>query len=100
MNPHIGLIFLVPGRNETIRVDGDAWVTTDPGVLERCRADDGRRAKSAIGVRVTSVFFHCPASFQRATLWDSDSWRADAGLDFDDFVRASLPEEQWPDWAR
>ena len=90
----------MPGRNETIRVDGDAWVTTDPDVLERCRADDRRRAKSAIGVRVTSVFFHCPASFQRATLWDSDSWRADAGLDFDDFVRASLPEEQWPDWAR
>ena len=69
-------------------------------MLERCRADGGRKAKSAIGVRVTSVFFHCPASFQRATLWDSDSWRADVGLDFDDFVRASLPEEQWPDWAR
>ena len=99
-NPHIGLIFLVPGRNETIRVDGDAWVTTDPGVLERCRADDRRRAKAAIGVCVTSVFFHCPASFQRATLWNSNSWRADAGLDFDDFVRASLPEEDWPDWAR
>jgi hypothetical protein len=51
-------------------------------------------------VRVTEVFFHCPASFQRATLWDSGSWRDDAGMEFDDFVRASLPEEQWPDWAR
>ena len=74
-NPHVGLIFLVPGRDETIRVDGDAWVTTDPDVLARCAAQPGRggrrRAKSAIGVRVTSVFFHCPASFQRATLWDS-----------------------------
>ena len=36
-------------------------------------------AKSAIGVRVTEVFFHCPASFQRATLWDQASWRDDAG---------------------
>ena len=99
-NPHVGLIFLVPGRNETIRLDGEAWVTTDPDVLERCRVDDGRRAKSAIGVRVTEVFFHCPASFQRATLWEQSSWRDDAAADFDDFVRASLPESDWPDWAR
>ena len=63
-------------------------MTTDPDVLERCRVDDGRRAKSAIGVRVTEVFFHCPASFQRATLWDQASWRDDAATDFDDFVRA------------
>lgn len=99
-NPHAGLIFLVPGRNETIRVDGDAWVTTDPDVLARCAAEDGRRAKSAIAVRVTSVFFHCPASFQRATLWASESWRDDASTDFDEFVRRALPEEDWPDWAR
>jgi PPOX class probable FMN-dependent enzyme len=99
-NPHIGLIFLVPGRNETIRLDGDAWVTTDPDVLARCRNDGGRRAKSAIGVRVHEVFFHCPSSFQRATLWEQTSWRADASTDFDDFVRSSLPEADWPDWAR
>jgi PPOX class probable FMN-dependent enzyme len=100
VNPHVGLIFVVPGRNETIRVDGEAWVTTDPEVLERCRVDDGRRARSAIGVRVTEVFFHCPASFRRATLWAQESWREDASTGFDDFVRASLPEEDWPDWAR
>lgn len=99
-NPHIGLIFIVPGRNETIRVDGDAWVTTAPDVLARCQVENGRRAKSAIGVRVRSVFFHCPASFQRATLWASESWRDDAASGLDDFVRDALPEEDWPDWAR
>jgi PPOX class probable FMN-dependent enzyme len=99
-NPHVGLIVLVPGRNETIRVDGDACVTTDPDVLARCCAEDGRTAKSAIGVRVTSVFFHCPASFQRATLWARESWRDDVSTDFDDFVRRALPEADWPDWAR
>ena len=59
-----------------------------------------RRAKSAIGVRVTEVFFHCPASFQRAALWEASSWRDDAAMDFDEFVRTALPEADWPDWAR
>jgi PPOX class probable FMN-dependent enzyme len=98
-NPSVGLIFLIPGRNDTIRVDGEAWVTTDPEVLERCIRDDGRTPKAAVGVRVRHTFFHCPSSFQRAGLWDQAGWRPDATHDFDDFVRASLPRAEWPDWA-
>lgn len=99
-NPHVGLIFLVPGRNDTIRVDGDAWITTDPNILDACRQDGTRRPKTAIGVAVREVFYHCPASFQRATLWQPDTWRQDASLGFDEFVRRSLPEADRPDWAR
>ena len=95
-NPTIGLIFLMPGRPETLRVDGDACITTAPDVLARW-ADDGRPPKTAIGVRVREVFFHCPASFQRAELWEPESWDAEAS--FVEFIRTALPRDEWPSWA-
>ena len=77
-NPAIGLIFLMPGRPETLRV-GRRRVHHDsqPEVLARW-AEDGRPPKTAIGVRGPRVVFHCPASFQRAELWEPDSWDADS----------------------
>lgn len=99
-NPAVGLIFLVPGRNETLRIDGAAWVTTDPEVLQRCVRDDGRVPKTAIGVEARAMFFHCPSSFQRAGLWDHAAWREDVTKPFDDFIRDALPRDQWPDWAK
>jgi uncharacterized protein len=99
-NPRIGLILLIPGRNETIRVDGAAWVVTDPDVLGACERAGGRTPKTAIVVEVREAFFHCPASFQRADMWNADTHRADASIDYDDFIRATLDESEWPDWAR
>ena len=43
-NPHIGLIFLVPGREETLRVNGRAWITKDPDLLARCVAQGKTRS--------------------------------------------------------
>jgi PPOX class probable FMN-dependent enzyme len=99
-NPAIGLMFVLSGRNETLRIDGRAWITTDRAVLDACGREGKRRPKAAIGVRITSVFFHCPSSFQRAELWDSASWRPDVAEPFDDFIRTELPEDLWPEWAR
>lgn len=98
--PSIGLIFVTPGRNETLRVDGEAWVTADPAVLKQYATGEGRRPKSAIGVRIREAFFHCPSSFQRAGMWLQDGWRDDAALPFDEFIRASLAPEDLPAWAR
>jgi PPOX class probable FMN-dependent enzyme len=50
-NAHVGLLFLIPGRDETLRVDGRAWVTTDPELLGRWD-DELARPKTAIGVEV------------------------------------------------
>ncbi len=97
-NPTIGIIFLIPGRSETIRVDGEAWTTTDPEVLEACRTER-RIPKTAIGVRIREAFFHCPSSFRRASLWKPESWRDDAAGPFEAFIRSSLPSDHWPDWA-
>ena len=72
-NGHVGLLFLIPGRDETLRVDGRAWVTVDPAVLELWDAELAR-PKTAIGVEVHHAFIHCAKSFRRGRVWDASSW--------------------------
>jgi uncharacterized protein len=72
-NPHVGLIFLVPGREETLRVNGRAWVTRDPDLLRRS-AVQGRTPLLAIGVEVEQCFLHCAKAFRRSRLWAHEKW--------------------------
>jgi PPOX class probable FMN-dependent enzyme len=74
-NPHVGLIFLVPGREETLRVNGKAWITRDRQLLERCVAH-GKVPLVAIGVEVEQCFLHCPKAFIRSRLWHHQAWPA------------------------
>ena len=69
----VGLLFLVPGVDETLRVNGHACVTTDPSVLDACAVKD-RRPKAAIGVTVTQQYMHCAKAFRRSELWQPESW--------------------------
>jgi PPOX class probable FMN-dependent enzyme len=69
----VGLLFLVPGVDETLRVNGRACVTTDPAVLDACAVKD-RRPKAAIGVTVTQQYMHCAKAFRRSALWQPESW--------------------------
>jgi PPOX class probable FMN-dependent enzyme len=78
-NPHIGLIFLIPGRQETLRVNGRAWVTRDPALLEPC-AVQGKTPLLAIGVEVEQVFVHCPKAFLRSGFWTPEGWPAPDAL--------------------
>lgn len=73
VNPHVGLIFLIPGREETLRVNGRAWVTRDPALLEPCTVE-GSAPLVAIGVAVEQVFVHCPKAFLRSRFWGHESW--------------------------
>jgi PPOX class probable FMN-dependent enzyme len=72
-NPHVGLIFLVPGREETLRVNGRAWITRDPELLQRS-AVQGRAPMLAIGVEVEQCFLHCAKAFRRSQLWAHEQW--------------------------
>jgi PPOX class probable FMN-dependent enzyme len=72
-NPRVGVIFLVPGTDETLRVNGRAELTSDPAVLKRLSAR-GQPALVAIRVRVEQCFFHCAKAFKRSRLWQQDSW--------------------------
>jgi PPOX class probable FMN-dependent enzyme len=78
-NPRIGLIFLVPGRQETLRVNGRACITRDPALLELCVAQ-GKTPALAIGVEVEECFMHCAKAFLRSRLWTADTWPAPDAL--------------------
>jgi hypothetical protein len=68
-NPEVGLLFLVPGFDETLRVNGAAEISIDPQDLARLEVE-GKRPKLALRVAVREAFLHCAKSFRRARLWD------------------------------
>ena len=70
---HAGLIFLIPGRDQTLRVNGAACITADPAVLDRL-APVGKPPRTAIVVRADEVYAHCPKAFVRSHLWDPATW--------------------------
>jgi hypothetical protein len=72
-NAHVGLIFLIPGREETLRVNGRAWIVRDQDLLERM-AVGGKRPHFAIGVEVEECFQHCAKAFKRGKLWQPAEW--------------------------
>ncbi|MDG2307491.1 MAG: pyridoxamine 5'-phosphate oxidase family protein [Candidatus Binatia bacterium] len=72
-NPKVGLIFLLPGTPETLRLSGVAELSRDPSLLASMEVR-GKPAVLAIRVHVEEVFFHCPKAFMRSKLWDSASW--------------------------
>ena len=72
-NPRVGLIFMIPGMSESLRINGRACLTTDPEILDAC-AYDGTQPKVALGVEVDEVYLHCAKAFRRSGLWDPASW--------------------------
>ena len=68
-NPHVALLFLIPGVGETLRVNGRAVISTAPALLERFSVE-GKLPRSVIVVRVDTVFFQCSRAVFRARLWD------------------------------
>ena len=68
-NPNVGLIFFVPGMNETLRVNGTAVLTTDPALLEPL-AVRGKLPQTGIVVTVEEAFLHCAKALIRSKLWD------------------------------
>ena len=71
-NPHIGLLFMIPGIEETVRINGIARLSTDPALLSSM-AVEGNLPRSAIVVQVTEAFLHCAKAFKRAKLLDSSA---------------------------
>jgi uncharacterized protein len=78
-NPHVALLFLVPERGETLRVNGRACITRDPDLLTTL-AVDGKIPSLAIGVEVEEVFLHCAKAFKRSGLWEPARWPDISGL--------------------
>lgn len=76
-NPHVGLIYLVPGRGDTLRINGRARVVRDAGFFDQMIVK-GHRPQLALVVEIEQIFFHCAKAFMRSSLWQPESWRPDA----------------------
>jgi uncharacterized protein len=72
VNPNVGLIFIIPGFEDTLRINGKATITTDPMILERATVDR-KQPKVAIRVAVEEAFFHCAKAFRRSRLWQPEA---------------------------
>src|SRR3954470_20502773 len=70
---HAGLLFVIPGRPETLRVNGGACVSAEPALLARLTAV-GKPPRSALVVAADEVYAHCPKAFIRSSLWQPETW--------------------------
>jgi uncharacterized protein len=76
-NPHVGIISLIPGRNDTLRINGRARLVRDAPFFDDL-AVRGKRPVLALLVEIDQVFSHCPKAFMRSGLWEPGTWKPDA----------------------
>jgi uncharacterized protein len=76
-NPHVGIISLIPGRNDTLRINGRARLVRDAPFFDDLTVK-GQRPVLALLVEIDQVFSHCPKAFLRSRLWQPDTWHPDA----------------------
>ncbi|MEV5509683.1 pyridoxamine 5'-phosphate oxidase family protein [Streptomyces orinoci] len=76
-NPHVGLIYLVPGRSDTLRINGRARLLSDAPFFDRMTVR-GHRPRVALLVEVEEVFYHCSKAFLRSELWRQETWNPEA----------------------
>jgi PPOX class probable FMN-dependent enzyme len=74
-NPQAGLLFLIPGLDDTLRINGPASITTADHVLDR-HHPELRRPKSALVVETRELFVHCAKAFRRSRTWQPATWAA------------------------
>ncbi len=84
-----GLLFLLPGLRETLRVNGRAWVIRDSEILARHEIQPGRPPALAVGVEVDEAFLHCAKALIRSTMWNPETWPSLDGL--------ARPAQIWKD---
>jgi PPOX class probable FMN-dependent enzyme len=75
-NPHVGLMFLVPGRGETLRINGRARLVREAPFFDGMIVK-GNRPKLALVVEIEQIFFHCAKAFLRSSLWRPETWNPD-----------------------
>jgi PPOX class probable FMN-dependent enzyme len=78
-NESVALLFLIPGLDETLRVNGRASLVDEPELCTRL-AVDGKPARVVVVVTVAEVYIHCAKALRRAAIWAADSWLDPADL--------------------
>lgn len=90
-NPHVGTVFLIPGRGDTLRINGTAKIVSDADYFD-VLAVKGKRPILALEVAVEEVFFHCAKAFLRSEAWDPSTWNPSALPSVAQLLKAMRPE--------
>jgi hypothetical protein len=99
-NPHVGLLFVLPGRTDTLRINGHATIVRDAPFFDRMVVK-GHRPVLALVVHIEQVFYHCAKAFLRSDLWDPKTWAPDAVPDRARIAqRVERPDESLEDLER
>ena len=75
--PHVGTLFVIPGRGDTLRINGTARIFADAEYFD-AMAVRGKRPMLALQIDIEEVFFHCAKAFLRSDAWKPENWRPDA----------------------
>ena len=75
-NPHVGLIYLIPGRTDTLRINGRARLVREAPYFDDMVVK-GHRPVLVVEVAVEQIFYHCAKAFLRSQLWQPETWRPD-----------------------
>jgi uncharacterized protein len=76
-NPHVGTVFFLPGRGDTLRVNGSAQLLSAAPFFDAMQVK-GKRPLLALVIEVEEVFYHCAKAFLRSELWDPDTWNPES----------------------
>ncbi|HEY9293051.1 MAG TPA: pyridoxamine 5'-phosphate oxidase family protein [Microlunatus sp.] len=76
-NPHVGMIFLIPGRGDTLRINGRARLVSDAPFFDQMIVK-GHRPLLALLVEIDTIFHHCAKAFLRSRLWKPETWQPEA----------------------
>ncbi|MEE6163868.1 MULTISPECIES: pyridoxamine 5'-phosphate oxidase family protein [unclassified Mycolicibacterium] len=90
-NPHVGTVFLIPGRGDTLRINGTAKILSDADYFDALMVD-GKRPILALEIAVEEVFFHCAKAFLRSDAWKPESWNPTAVPSVAQLARAFKPD--------
>ncbi len=106
-NPYVGLNYVVPGRGDTLRINGRARLLRDAPFFDDLVVK-GNRPRLALLVEIEEVFYHCAKAFLRSRLWEPETWEPDAlpsrarivkGVEAQDLPLETLEEHYGPRYA-
>lgn len=99
-NPRVGLLFLIPGRGDTLRINGRARLVKEADWFDRLSVQD-RRPVLALEIEIEEVFHHCAKAFLRSRLWEPETWAPDEVASRPEIARAlERPEDSLEDLQR
>lgn len=90
--PHVGTLFVIPGRGDTVRVNGRARILADAPYFD-AMAVGGKRPILALEIAVEEVFFHCAKAFLRSDAWKPETWNPEAMPSTAQLARSFKPDE-------